>query len=314
MYLRTISDILQISVFRQKSSHIAIMPPPESMPLCQLPQHKDGKVTKSKPKTAHKVERPEEAPLLPLELSLPFTHFPAEIQQMIWGEVIKGPSCHHFRIHKGVDADCDRWIIHILEKATQYDTSAYRQWKTLFQVRDRAFLAAFSHYTSRSQIQPIAVRMPANKRHVYTASAAIDIPKDLVILDFERGIQHPGFTWFEHMSPYPRSPMDFTCIQKRLVHFRKVAIHYKHHFKNACKNGPFSCYCPSIGTGIFNCSHYKACPRELACFLDCFTNLEAFYFVVEPRTKAHHRFTADFKSKAAAYWSFFSIQLTCSRR
>lgn len=269
------------------------MPPPGSIPF-KPPKCEDNTVTKPKPKTASKAKKIDEAQQLPPVLSIPFTSFPAEIQQMIWGEAINGPSCHHFKLRKAKDASSPRrWVVHIHEKTKLHDASAYRQWKKLFQVRDRAFIAAFRYYNPDSQIQPIALHK-SNRVPACRLSAAINVPKDLVILDFDRGSSQKSFTWFEHMDPYPRSAMGMRYIQMRLQHFRKVAIHYKHHHANASLDGPFACYCPPGAPGCFS---FKACPHELACFLDCFKNLEAFYFVLERQLKAHHDFAAEFKSK-----------------
>lgn len=307
------SNILQTSGFYHQSSHSSIMPSPGSMPKPgsttqrSSPQNEDGGVIKSTPKKTNEgVKKADENPLPTPAPSLPFTCFPAEIQQGIWIEAIKGPSCHHFNLRKaGGASPQDRWVVHVHEKPKNNDASAYRHWKSLFQVRDRAFLAAFHYHNSKSNIQPITLRRTIKKRPTYMTSAAIDVSEDLVILYLDHGPKKPAtFTWFEHMDPHRRNTMDIRYIQMRLEPFRKVAIHYKDGFPNACRKGPFSCYCPDTA---LNCGQYKACPRELACFLDCFKNLEAFYFVVELKTKAQQTFAAHIKSKSNVYCLFFSL-------
>lgn len=229
------------------------------------------------------------------QLPVPATSFhlnqlPTELQHMIWSEVLKRPSCHHFKLRKGDDgSNPNHWVIHLSEKRPMYDPSTYRHWKELHKLKNVSFGTAFRRCTT--QIQPITLR--SSKPPLYRATAAIDVPTDLIILDFDRGSTSTPFTWFEHATLGPFGTMNIRTVRSRLQHFRKVAIHWNDKQAPAAHGGPFQCYC-APGPAAF-CSQLKACPLELACFLDCFQNLEEFYLVVDVRLKKQRVFAADYK-------------------
>lgn len=246
----------------------------------------------------------------PPALRKSFSTLPAEIQQMIWSEAIAGLSCHHFKLKKDIDSTSSgHWVVHLKEKPKHQDASAYREWKRLWQVRNKAFVAAFRFYHRRKKIQPVNIFKP-RKSPTYWPTAAISFSTDLVILSLERGVDKTNFTWFEHMAPFARSSMNFSVISSRLQHFGRVAIHYKHGAIGAKHDGIFTCYCPP---GAGGCKDFNACAHELACFLDCFKKLEAFYFVLDPSLVPQQDFGTDFKSRSSARPNLFT-DLTSSRR
>lgn len=106
-------------------------------------------------------------------------------------------------------------------------------------------------------------------------AAAIDVATDLTILEFERGVNAPALHWFEHST----GRLLIDTVRSRMKQLKRVAVQYKKSHKYAYSRGPFQCYCPS-GSEL-DCSWYKACPVEQACFLDCFPDLKEFYYVVE---------------------------------
>lgn len=261
-----------------------------------------GKVTKS-------VEKPKQ------EF---FSKFPTEIQQMIWSEALQKPACHTFKLVKlkqPLSVTNGGYELDLQPLAVHHDHSAYRFWKSLLYVRqykvsevsedgkselaeaDREkleiekanlgnlneFIAqrsqqAFSKLANQSfqagfrrsmiQFEKVNLKTKAGK----SRGAAIDAATDLVIFEFERGETAPPNAWFERAR--------IERVRAKLKPFKRVAVHYKKSHKLACCRGPFQCWCPA-GPARMKCMQYKACPMEQACFLDCFTELEAFYYVVE---------------------------------
>ncbi|KAF3763319.1 hypothetical protein M406DRAFT_331847 [Cryphonectria parasitica EP155] len=225
--------------------------------------------------------------------SFPLNRVPAEIQTMIWSEVIKMPACHTFKIVKddqvSAGSAANPWALRIMAKEPRHDPSAYRLWKKLHQLHNISFEAAFRFLATN--IQPLALHLPGSRQPTYAPRAAIDSSNDLVIFDFERGSRQTLFSWFEHTGV--RSTMNIRLIRSRFRHFTRVALHYRDSHVNADLPGPFQCYCqPPVP---MRCHRYKACPLELACFLDCFRNLKEFYLIVQPRRQEEIRFAAEYK-------------------
>lgn len=115
--------------------------------------------------------------------------------------------------------------------------------------------------------------------------AAVDTATDLVIFDFERGETAPPNSWFERTG--------IERVRDKLKPFKRVAVPYKKIHARANSRGPFQCWCPAGSP--FNCKYYKVCPMEQACFLDCFTELEAFYYVVDATSKVESGWLAEYK-------------------
>lgn len=140
--------------------------------------------------------------------------------------------------------------------------------------------------------QPIRLLVPADKRKGvdnWRDGAAIDTATDLVIIEFDRGTLSPALHWFEHST----GRMAVDDIRRDTRHLKRVAVHYKKSHKRTIGRDPFQCYCPA-GTGM-GCIDYKACPVEQACFLDCFANLEEFYYVVEVTKKKEVAWKTEYK-------------------
>lgn len=219
---------------------------------------------------------------------------PAEVQQMIWAEVIRAPACHTFKVKKGaVTEEGSRWSVHLCPGSARedLDSSAYHQWKSLLSLHNIGFQTAFRRFIKN--IQPTPLRLPrcGNSKYkainFYKTVAAINEEQDLVILEFERGQSLP---WFEHTNH--RHGMHWQLIQSRMSHFRQVAIHYKHGHMECSHGGAFACLCHTANQP-HDC--YKACPLTLASFLDLFPNLQQFYFVVEQRLAYHKKFAAAYR-------------------
>ncbi|KAK7739774.1 hypothetical protein SLS53_005744 [Cytospora paraplurivora] len=228
----------------------------------------------------------EDSQLPDPKADLLFACFPAEIQQQIWVEAVQKPACHSFKVVKSDYPSSRKWEIHLHALWPRHDPSAYRWWKSLLhcepknggddKLKNISFQTGFRH--AMVNFQPICLR---TKKHGYQLAAAINVETDLVIIDFSRGATAQPFTWFEHST----TSMDLNTIRHRMRHFKRVAIHYKASDSKAYKPGPFQCYCTSPSQ--LGCHRYKACCSELACFLDCFPELEEFYFVLEePKGKA----------------------------
>ncbi|KAG8162261.1 hypothetical protein KVR01_008026 [Diaporthe batatas] len=313
------------------------------------------------PISPNKVKKPVQERKQPkMEL---FPKFPAEIQQMIWGEVVRKPSCHTFRfIQKKVDG---KTRMDIVADISSRDNSPWRYWKSLlycrkykqpmddsdeaakkkksskaggdkpkavkpkaekpklegldlekFKVEKKNFdprslkknvqksHEAFSKLANlsfqvgfrRSMRQPknIITPPPTGIRERARGAAAsdltiiefdravIDAATDLVILEFNRGENAPPNSWFEHTG---MGRLDIDAIRRNTMDLKRVAVHYKKTHAKADKRGPFQCWCHNPGR--LGCYRFKACPMEQACFLDCFANLEEFYYVIEiPGRKA----------------------------
>lgn len=136
-----------------------------------------------------------------------------------------------------------------------------------------SFQAGFRN--SMVQLETVEMDTPDGVRD----AAAIDVATDLVILEFNRGENARPSAWFEHTGT---GNMDIRVIRERTVQLRRVAVHWKKTHANSDKRGPFQCWCANPAT--LNCTSYKACPVEQACFLDCFPSLEEFYYVIEVMT------------------------------
>lgn len=219
-----------------------------------------------------------------------FTKLPAEIQQMIWAEHIKALSCHHFTLSRllgpAAGSRAPRWTVELSEKPKKTNPSAYRQRQLFLEVNDHGLID-----TLRRMAAPMdRISLQRDSR------VHIDGVNDLVILDFQRGVGDYAFTWWEHNSQGVGS-MNMKRIQRRLRRFRKVAVHYGARHSMSTAGGPFQCCC--VTPPMLQCDKFKACPLELACFLDCFQNLEEFYFIVENnRNKATAGFTVQYKSSS----------------
>lgn len=222
----------------------------------------------------------------------PFPQLSAELQHMIWGEAMQKPACHTFKVHKSRQPG--PWVLNLHAIPQRYDTSAYRGWKSLLYTTqgDNEKLKNISFQTGfrRAMIkfQRIEVRVSG---HDQTA-AAIDVATDLVILEFERGARIPVIGWFMHWQPLK---MNINTIRHDMRHFKRVAIHYKSNHQGCTLGGPFRCYCgPGLNRG---CARFKVCYYELGCFLDCFPNLEEFYFVVETKGKEQKDWAKQYRER-----------------
>lgn len=138
--------------------------------------------------------------------------------------------------------------------------------------------ASFQAGFRRSMLQ--LVKITASEEDDNPAGVVIDAGTDLVILDFNRGENALPNSWFEHTGLGDLAIHD---IRMQTRDLKRVAVHYKKTHANANKRGPFQCWCANPAT--LECNRFKACPLEQACFLDCFANLEEFYYVVEIQGK-----------------------------
>lgn len=236
------------------------------------------------------------------ERSFPdFTKLPAEIQQMIWAEHIKRLSCHHFKLSRLPFFDTStargQWMVELSENLRNNDPSTYRQWRSFLEVGDYGLIETIRRMTTHMQIHRITLQRGGRVLD-HNPRAYFDAPIDLVVLDFQRGLDNDAFTWFEHSMPNWLSTMNIQGIQRRLQYFRKVAINYKARHIKSTAGGPFQCFC---STRDMQCYKFRACPLELACFLDCFQSLEEFYFIVENHKKIQDTdFTVQYKSSLSS--------------
>lgn len=123
-------------------------------------------------------------------------------------------------------------------------------------------------------------------------AAAIDVATDLVILEFERGETADGSAWFEH---HDNGRMDMDDIRHKTRHLKRVAVHYKKSHPDCGSRSPFQCWC--LAGSPLNCETYKFCPVEQACFLDCFANIEEFYYVMEVTKKKELAWCDQYRGK-----------------
>ncbi|KAG6355102.1 hypothetical protein INS49_004183 [Diaporthe citri] len=253
-----------------------------------------------------------------------FSRFPAEIQHMIWSEAMQKPACHTFKFARSKQPPHhpNTWITHTYDLwalPSSYDPSAYRWWKSMLWNcnykqpkpeklklegldlakyklekanlndirRPRKSKEAFSKLANASfqtgfrrsmvDLQPILTHTATSNRK----GAAIDVATDLVILEFERGGTADASSWFEHVD----GRMEMMDIRRKTRHLKRVAVHYKKSHPGCGRRSPFQCWCPAGSPLNLDCASYKFCPMEQACFLDCFPNIEEFYYVVEVTKK-----------------------------
>lgn len=260
------------------------MPPPGIAEIeARLEAEKTGGARRSM--SLDKVEQPAPKPAPKPEDRIEFSRFPAEIQQMIWAEAIQKPACHTFKFQRSKEWRAMRaWYMHLWPQQSNRDTSAYRQWKSMLWNRGYGSsrkLANISFQTGfrKSMIDFQLIGLWTRNRGGWREAAAMDVATDLSILEFERGMYTPAIHWFEHSTG--QMMLDYT--RRQVDQLKRVAVHYKRGHKDADSPGPFQCYCP-LGSQL-DCLRYKACPVEQSCFLDCFANLEEFYYVVEVMKK-----------------------------
>lgn len=278
----------------------------------------------------NRVKKPKPKPKKRMKFPM-FSKLPAEIQQMIWGEAIQKPACHTFKYKWGQFHDMDLCLMPIHQ-----DPSAFRRWRAMLWTEYRkrqwpvkptdperlrwdaldehsiqmlvakyqqpgvqrshkpgsklaniSFQAGFRR--AMVDLQRVKVITPFD---IPAANvAAIDVATDLTIIEFDRGVHAPALTWFEH----DKGGVDIHRMRRDMVDFKRVAVHYKKSHKNASGHGPFQCCCP-VATQP-DCYQYKACPNEQACFLDCFPNMERFYYVVDVSRKKELAWKAQYKGQ-----------------
>lgn len=239
---------------------------------------------------------------------------------MIWSEAMQKPACHTFKILRPKPLPYGPsvpWTIDLVALPKLYDPSAYRQWKSILyngrdlekesikKTKDDGSLKtkAEMSYEAYSKLANGSFQAGFRSAMVdfqrifvksfgfYQNAAAIDVATDLVIIEPERGVKTPASPWFEHSTPR----MLIHTIRRRMRHFKRVAVHYRKSHNDASERGPFECYCPAGAQS--QCYQYKACPVEQACFLDCFENLEEFYYVVEVSRKREMPWYAAYRGK-----------------
>lgn len=229
--------------------------------------------------------------------SFPLGRLPAELQHMIWGYTFKRPACHTFRLDKRYldDPTVDElavvpWDIVLKPHRKNLDNSTWRLWKDLHSLRNISFEKAFRHVTS--DIRPIELQIDAETSR---PAAAIDAATDLMIFEFKRGTECDHFAWYDHFPMLPQpvgERMEFYGIRQAFRQVKRVSIHYRAAHPSCSGVGPFLCTCP---TPVMNCKAYSCCPFEVACFLDCFPDLEEFYVIVEQRLAAEKAFAAKYR-------------------
>lgn len=215
---------------------------------------------------------------------------PAEVLELIWGEVINTPACHTFKMKSMEPPEhpkkVTKWAIDLWAKDGS-DPSAYLLWKKLLKdIRNIAFQMAFRRFVKH--IQPIALTGVTNRFNPCTKMAAIDEAQDLVILETQRGQLLP---WIQHINTRSTA-VNRELIQERFRHFRRVAIHYKFGRLDWTGGAAFACSCEDAARRH---GDYNACPLTLACFLDMFQNLEQFFFVVETKLVWHKKFATEYR-------------------
>lgn len=313
------------------STHPLIMPHPSvAMMEARLKgQQKGGAQGSASPNTAkNRVKKSKPKPKKKRMKFPMFSKLPAEIQQMIWGEAIQKPACHTFLYKRSRNPLFD---MDLCPMPAHRDPSAFRWWREMLWSDWRKFefppmprgnlltktvavknneepvgqtshksssLANISFQTAfrRSMVDLQNFDVLTHYKPAYANVAAIDSATDLSIFEFERGVHAPALCWFEHDNRNLNiDGLDIEFIRRGMGAFKRVAVHYKKSHTNASGHGPFQCCCP-IATQP-DCYQYKACPNEQACFLDCFPNLEQFYYVVDVSRKKEIAWKAEYKSQ-----------------
>lgn len=297
-------------------------------------QKKGGAQGSASPNRAkNRVKKPKPKPKKRMKFSM-FSKLPAEIQQMIWSEAIQKPACHTFKYKRSTNPMLD---MDLCLMPAHLDPSAFRRWREMLwseyrelqwpvritdpellpwdaldkhsiemlvtkyqkqpgvqnsQIPGSKFASiGFQTAFQRSMVDLKRVNLLTPCDVSYQKLAAIDSATDLSIFEFERGVHAPALCWFEH----DNGGLDINLMRRGLKAFKRVAVHYKKSHKNASGHGPFQCCCP-VATQP-DCYQYKACPNEQACFLDCFPNLEQFYYVVDVSRKKEVAWKAQYKGR-----------------
>lgn len=221
--------------------------------------------------------------------TFPIGRLPAELQHMIWGFVFKRPACHTFRLHKRSSPQLlpillTIWDVVVKPQCRNRDYSTWNLWKRLHSLKNISFEKAFRHYTT--DLRPIELQVSPD---LVRPAAAMDVATDLIIFELTRSPgEIDGFNWYEHADL-----LALDLVRQKFRNIKRVAIHYRAAGKSCLSPCAFWCTCQT--PRILSCEEFTSCPFEVACFLDCFPDLEEFYVIVEPKKVAEQAFAVKYR-------------------
>lgn len=227
------------------------------MPVCLI----TGKITKVVPQARKKG----------------YPGLPVEIKIMILAEEIKEHSLHYFKVQKCEDEDrC--WRIELRHLPQRQDASSYRRWNELALVdRDSSETVSLALGPAVSALKLWTNRKLRSRRRL---RVRLRSQTDLVVLDFERGTEAPGYTWDGHTPMLHNRPMRILTIRENFEPIQLLGLPYMQRFEDCSHiRNPFCCR-PFMHGPLH--ANLKLCPMKVAHFLDCFPNLDAVYFIIKP--------------------------------
>lgn len=249
------------------------------------------KPNKQGPTRITRKDLPRVAVAKPVAPVYPIRTLPPEIQLMIWSFTFPQPACHTFKLQKQVELNphtnaIRSWDVIVKPPQWNHDNSMWRHWKKLHSLRNYCFEEVIRAHTT--DLLPVDLVLSSGET---LSAAAMDVATDLVIFEFDRtkGSKEVEFCWFEHVDL-----MRLMEIRSKFSNIKKVAIHYKHAHVNCMRPCPFACGCPY--PRVLGCDQLSCCPHEVACFLDCFPDLEQFYIITEQRLAAEKLFATKYRS------------------
>lgn len=206
------------------------------------------------------------------EKVFPIGKLPAELQHMIWGFVFERPACHTFKLLKRSPPTLlGFWDVAVKPYSRNLDNSTWKLWKSLHSLKNISFETAFRRYTT--DLRPIELELD---KGIVRPAAAMDVATDLVIFELARTPgEADGFNWYEHADI-----LALDGVRQKFRSIKRVAIHYRNNRKSCLNLCAFCCTCQA--PRVLSCEKFSLCPFEVACFLDCFPDLEEFYVIVEP--------------------------------
>ncbi len=214
-----------------------------------------------------------------------FALFPNEVKAAIALQALDMPGVHFFEIRKLLRwSDSAAWSISIL--ATNDSRSSYKRIKELmFKVGCMELAYPIKLYIHKNYTK---VNLPRS-------FAAIDSEQDLVVLRFSEKTSIVTGHWTVEWRTRHSSRCSIQRIRNKFKPFKKVAI-YHNALCAPCApwspNRATSCICTDTPDHML----HAMCPEEVAQFLDCFDNLEKFYFLLMPRTREQRASASAYKS------------------
>ncbi|KAK0729494.1 hypothetical protein B0H67DRAFT_650683 [Lasiosphaeris hirsuta] len=253
------------------------------------------------------LRKPEVSAVQRIQEPFPILKLPFELQCKIWTEAIRKPNIHFIRAKKVINDTTNTWGLEILPVPKSTDTSGFRQQVELATICPSAKEAV---YMANAEKQKLPFKLLKGIGDAATDVVAIkfESPKNVKkLLSVPRETWAPGW---QVLNP----ALDADQVASVFAGIRRAAVKY---------SGPPS---PDTMNSLF-CRRYhfgcpekfRACPDEVAGFVDCLPNVEILYFILDPGSPnasagKYGRGARRFQKQAEEYLEFAFFNLTQQER